>query len=399
MHRSSLVSDVAVFPTDGRASVLLDRCELTFWVRRRTAVPRHGPLTLRSTADFGLIHDVALRHRRTRDGWIIRWTHAAVSFEFLVPTHPTRGMYSVRMMTVFNPLRMLRAKLSRRERALHRAPPDAKDNMLDPRAVPPEVAHQRVVKLVPRIVRRLRGQFIAIMRCLFAVDLIESEVSLTASQIELAWDRACDSSHTAIHAFTPAWLGTIPRARKRFRFGREEDDPHVELLGEGVLKASFRKGWVLKMYGLPGGALRFECLLTAKAGRSILGEQMQLTSRRALDEHLARLADRVYGPIVEVQQSLSPSDVPSAEQLLTALVPTASESLALHIAEQLVAFGRVRCNRDTPSVYKAMCRMRARGLMEKSSQPGHWGPTPSFALLVQSVMRQCLVLSGVAHAR
>lgn len=126
---------------------------------------------------------------------------------------------------------------------------------------------------------------------------------------------------------------------------------------------------------------------------------MRLTNRRALNDHLTRLADRVYGPIVEVQRSLSPLGVPSTEKLLTALVPTASEPLALLIAEQLVAFGRVRCNRDTPSVYKVMRRMRARGLMVMTDQPGFWVPTPSFALLVQAVVRQCLVLSGVAHAR
>jgi hypothetical protein len=148
------------------------------------------------------------------------------------------------------------------------------------------------------------------------------------------------------------------------------------------------------LYVLPGGNLRYECQLTGALVRRILSGKLRLMAPDDLRADLVRLAHRVYGPIVAVQHSLLPSSVPNVVQLLTALVPEGSAALATHIGEQLVAFGQVRCNRDTPSVYKTMRRMRARELMVKSAQPGYWVPTPSFALLLQGAVQKCLALSG-----
>lgn len=403
MSRYNLISDIAIFPNDGRNTVLIDRIEVRYMVRRCTAHPLQTQDALRSTTDLGLNYTVPLRHRHTQLGWEIRWTWAGVDYEYHVPKYRTNGMYSIWLTTVFNPLRMLRSELSRWERALHDAPPDAKTNMLDPRAVPPEVAHQRVIERVTTVVSQRMQEFIMATRSIFGVALTATDVITKAAQIELAWDRACDAANTAMHALAAAWLATIPRARKRYPLGTAERDPRVELWGDGVLKASFRKGWTLKLYALPGGALRYECQLTAASVRLILGRRLRLMAPDELRADLVRVAHRVYGPIVAVQHSLLPSSVPSVVQLLTALVPEGSAPLAMHTAEQLVAFGQVRCNRDTPSVYKTMRRMRARELMVKSAQPGYWVPTPSFALLLQGTVQKCLVLSGQSrnepHAR
>lgn len=394
MDRSRLVHALAVFPDDGSSSVLLDRMVVTFSARRCVATTKLTHAALHSTLDLGLDYDAPLRHQFTRRAWIIRWRWEGVHFEYRIPKRKSRGMYTIRLRIVFNPLRMLRARASRRERRLHSAAPDAKDNVLDPRAVPPEVAHRRVTELVPSVVRPRLRDFIEVTLRVLGAEVAEHDVYVTASQIELPWDRACDAAHTAIHAFSPAWCATIPRARKRYGIGRKERSPYVELWGAGILKAAFRQGWVLKLYPVPGGILRYECQLTKKVVRAILGRPLCLLDAEGLRRDLVELARRVYGPIVDVQRSLEPARVPSVETLFTAFVPRASAPLARLIAGQLIAFGQVECNRSTPSVYKVMRRMRTDGLMEKSTAPGFWVPTPSFALTLQAGIRQCLILMG-----
>lgn len=399
MHRLSLIDVLRVFPDDGSITVLLDRMVVTYWRRTCSMEPLRAWHELRSTTDLGLGYGVPVRRKDSREAWEIHWRCAGCRFRLCIPKHRTRGLYTTKLQIEFNPLRVLRQQLSPQERRLHLGPADAKDNMLDPRVVRPEEAHRRVVQLVPAMVLEGRRDFIAIVRGLFGSVISEEEVRITPSQVEFAWDRPCDAPNTAMHAMSPAWLATVPQARKRYRIGREEEDPCVELGGHGVMKASFRRGWVLKLYPLPTAALRYESQLTARVIREILGRGFCLIDEKQLQIDLAEISQAVYGPIVEVQRSMEPSRIPSAEQVLTALAPMNSQPLAGLIAGQLVTWGKVRCNRSTPSVYKVVRRMRDLELMQKSKERGYWEPMPSFALLVQAVVRQCIVLTGRTRRR
>jgi hypothetical protein len=87
MSRYNLISDIAVFPNDGRTTVLVDRIEVRYLVRRCTAHPLQTQNELQSTTDLGLNYAVPLRHRHTQLGWEIRWAWAGVDYEYHVPKY------------------------------------------------------------------------------------------------------------------------------------------------------------------------------------------------------------------------------------------------------------------------------------------------------------------------
>lgn len=393
VDRAALLGEIAVFPPTGEETVLLDRTTVMFSVRRRTAACTRPPHELRTTEDVGLGYRKRLKHARSHGRWSVHWDRNSEHFELQVDTYPRNGLYGIKLHVTFNPLRRIRLRLTPAEEAEHRGPPDAKDNVVEPRAVAPEIVHARVVRLIPRLVRMQRAAFRRILRTQFDAQVAPEAVAITATQMELAWDRACNAPATALHAFTPAWLGTMPIARNRYVIGEEAGEPYMELWGIGVLKGHFRNGWNLKLYSAGSHVLRYECQLTSPLVRTVLGRRLRLTDQRALRGDLCTLANHVYPPMWDVQQSLDLTAVPNAAELLTALLPTQSHPLGLHIANQLLAFGQVRCHRGTPSVYKVLCRMRDRGLVRPVS-PGYWGPEPGFAALLQALVRQCRVLAG-----